>query len=373
MGRFDSYILSHLMRVFGFFALILVGVYWINRVVILLDRYLSEGQSGWLLFELTLLSLPSVMLIVLPVAAFVASAYATNRLHSDSELVVVQATGYSVFRLARPYFVFGVLVALLLSVLAHFLVPASMAQLGEREDELAEAISARILVPGSFQSPTSGVTVYVRDILADGQLQGLLVTDRRQPNRETTYSARTALLVRDPDGPKLIMFDGMAQTLEMPGQRLSVTRFTDFTVAIGSLVTRTASTRIDYRALPTSALLNPTPEIEERTRRDAGYLKREAHERFSQALMSIGAAVLGFASLMIGGFSRFGLWRQISLAVVLVIAVKLIDNAALDLASSGTGRMYLVYAAPALSGILCLVLLSIADRGPAFFRRRQGA
>ncbi len=36
MSKFDRYMLSQLMTLFGFFALILVSVYWINRAVSLL-------------------------------------------------------------------------------------------------------------------------------------------------------------------------------------------------------------------------------------------------------------------------------------------------------------------------------------------------
>ena len=35
LTRFDRYILSQLMMLFGFFALVLVMVYWVNRAVVL--------------------------------------------------------------------------------------------------------------------------------------------------------------------------------------------------------------------------------------------------------------------------------------------------------------------------------------------------
>lgn len=371
LGRFDRYLLSQVMRVFGFFALVLVGVYWVNRSVLLLDRYLSQGQAGGLVLELTLLSLPSIMTIVLPVAAFVASAYATNRLHADSELVVVQATGFSVFRLARPFLLFGLLVGGLMLLLTNLLVPASMVELNQREDQLAEAMSARLIVPGTFQSPARGVTVYVRDVTAEGELQGLLVADRRNPASETTYSARSALLVQDPEGPKLIMFDGMAQTLEREGARLSVTAFEDFTIAIGSLITPPGPGRLDWRELPTAELLAPSAATVEETRRSADVLRREGHERLTQPLMAVGAAVLGYAALMVGGFSRFGLWRQIALAVLLIVLVKLVDNAALDLAARGPAQLPVAYAAPALSAVICVALLAVGNSG--FRLRRRSA
>ncbi len=110
MSRFDRYMLSQLMMLFGFFALVLVTVYWINRAVVLFDRLIADGQSAWTFLEITALTLPYVIRIVLPVAALVAAIYATNRLSGESELVVMRATGFSPFRIARPVVYFGLIV-----------------------------------------------------------------------------------------------------------------------------------------------------------------------------------------------------------------------------------------------------------------------
>jgi lipopolysaccharide export system permease protein len=372
VGRFDRYILSHLIRVFAFFALVLVGIYWVNRAVILLDRYLAEGQAGARVLEMTVLSLPAIMTIVLPVAGFVAAAFVTNRLHSDSELVVVQATGYSAFRLARPFAVFGVALAALMLVLGHLVVPESFKRISKIEADLAAAISARLLVPGSFQSPVAGVTVYVRDIAPDATLEGLLLTDRREGIRETTYSAHRALLVRHAEGPRLVMFDGMAQTIDTRTNRLATTVFETATVAIGTLVDAPAERRVDYRSLSTLALLHPTEEMSARTGRTIEHLFREAHLRTTEALLSVGAVLVGFAALMLGGFSRFGLWRQIVLAVLLIVLVKLTDNAAIDLSKQNPDLWWAVYLSSIFALLLCWLLLWLGNGtiGAWLHRRR---
>ena len=95
------------MMVFGFFALVLVSVYWVNSAVRLFDRLISDGQSVWVFLEMTALPLPNVIRLMLPVAAFVAVVHAPNRKAGESELVVMQATGFSPFRLARPVLYFG--------------------------------------------------------------------------------------------------------------------------------------------------------------------------------------------------------------------------------------------------------------------------
>ncbi|MGI9390181.1 MAG: LPS export ABC transporter permease LptF, partial [Boseongicola sp.] len=46
MGKFDKYLLAQLLWLFGFFALVLVLVYWVNRAVILFDQLIANGQSA---------------------------------------------------------------------------------------------------------------------------------------------------------------------------------------------------------------------------------------------------------------------------------------------------------------------------------------
>ena len=111
MPRFDRYLLVQLLAVFGFFALVLVSVYWVNRAVGLFDQLIGDGQTALVFLEFSLLTLPNVIRVVLPVAAFAASVYVANRLIQDSEMVVMQATGFSSFRLARPVLWFGLIVA----------------------------------------------------------------------------------------------------------------------------------------------------------------------------------------------------------------------------------------------------------------------
>ena len=102
MPRIDRYLLSQFLQLFGFFALVLVGIYWMNKAVGLFDQLIGDGQSALIFLEFSLLTLPLVIKLVLPVAAFIATVYVTNRMMSESELVVMQATGFSAFRLARP-------------------------------------------------------------------------------------------------------------------------------------------------------------------------------------------------------------------------------------------------------------------------------
>ena len=66
MPRFDRYLLVQLLAVFGFFALVLVSVYWVNRAVGLFEQLIGDGQTALVFLEFSLLTLPNVIRVVLP-------------------------------------------------------------------------------------------------------------------------------------------------------------------------------------------------------------------------------------------------------------------------------------------------------------------
>lgn len=326
--------LSQLMVLFGFFSLVLVGVYWVNRAVLLFDQLIGDGQTALVFLEFTALTLPSVIRLVLPVSAFVAAVYVTNRMMSESELVVMQATGFSPFRLARPVLYFGLIVALMMAVLMHLLVPASRTQLNLRSAEITRNITSKFLTEGAFLHPTDGITVYVREITTLGEFHDIFLSDARGLAKTTTYTAKRALLVRADTGPKLIMFDGMAQTLDLETNRLFTTSFSDFSYDIGGLIAVQAPGAKRAAELDTLTLLAAQPDDLASAGQGRSVFLQEAHNRLSQPLLATVAALLGFSALMTGGFSRFGVWRQIIGAVVALIVTQLINNAATDLAQS---------------------------------------
>ncbi|WP_102222737.1 LPS export ABC transporter permease LptF [Acidimangrovimonas sediminis] len=354
MSRFDRYMLSQLMALFGFFSLVLVLVYWVNQAVLLFDRLIGDGQTALVFLEFTALSLPNSIRLVLPVSAFAATVYVTNRLTRESELVVAQSTGMSSFRLARGVLAFGIIVALLLSVLVHVLVPASRATMAVRQARMDADVTSRILTEGKFLHPSDGITIFIRHITPDGELKAVFLSDGRSPDSRTTYTANHALLVNTGGTPKLVMFDGMAQTLHMDTRRLSTTRFKEFTYEIGSALGSGVPPVPSMNELSTWTLLHPTPAELKLTGKTAGEFWFEGNTRLAEPLNGLAATFLGFAVLMVGAFSRFGLGRQIFVAIVLLIVMQLLINAGANMGQKSPGLWGLTYV-PAAYGMIVSV------------------
>lgn len=372
MARFDRYMLSQLLVLFGFFSLILVLVYWINRAVRLFDQLIADGQTAWVFLELTSLSLPSIIRAMLPVSAFVAAIYVTNRMASDSELTVVQATGYSPWRLARPVVCFGAIVALMMAVLTNLLVPLSSERLALRTQEVSQNMTARLLTPGEFLTPSDGVTFYIRDISPAGEMLDVFISEDPGPDRQVTYTASRAYLVRTDKGPQLVLVSGLVQTLDRETARLTTTAFDDFVYDVGSLLDPDTTPARTVGGLSTPELLSPSPALLEEVGRTRGDLILRGHDRFGQAFLAFAAALVGFSALIVGGFSRFGLWRNMLLAVGLVTVMQVMDGVGARLAGDDARLWPLMYLAGATGVALSAVLLWIASR-PAMLRPRRAA
>ncbi len=373
MGRYDRYILSQLLVLFSFFSLVLVSVYWVNTAVGLFDRLIASGQALRVFLEFSALSLPQIILLVLPVSAFVAAIYVTNRMISESELVVMQTAGCSAIRLLRPVFFFGIAVAVLIAILAHVLVPAARAQFMDRSREVSRDMTGRLLREGQFIHPTHGITVYIREITDLGEFRDLFLQDRSDPAVEITYTAQRALLVDSEEGPRLVMFSGAAQTVQTADQRLTLVEFDDFSYDIGGLIDAPGGRLFNIRELGTLTLLFAPREFIEAQGATVASYRFEGHDRIARSFFALFVPIIAAATLMLGAFSRFGIWPQILLAIVLIVPLQMTWNAAESIGSRQEGMAYLAYLQPILAAATTAVMVWLAMKGRRPRRREVAA
>ena len=193
-----------------------------------------------------------------------------------------------------------------------------------------------------------------RSIEEDGSLKDVFLSDRRDPETTVTYTALRAFLVRDEQNARLIMVDGLAQQLETETQELSTTTFADFSYDISELLRADGPTTRGIRELgPRELLFQRDQLIEEGF--SEGHLAEELHLRFARAVICLAVALIGFSALQLGTFSRFGVWRQIILAVFVLIALEMLRGFVSEPVLENPHVWPLIYL-PALLG-LCIAAL----------------
>lgn len=369
MRRLDSYIFRQILGPFLFFVLVFTGVIWLTQSLRVIDTVVNNGQSAMVFLEFTLLLLPMVLSIVLPISLFAAVLYAINRLFSDSEIVVMMAAGLSGTAILRAVTAFGVAVMLVVYLMTLYLMPVAQREMRERVMQIRGDVAVAFMREGAFLTPIESVTVYLRETGPSGELLGVFVQDERDPNREVTYTAEKALLVRDGEGTRLLMFDGMAQSMAGPSKRdLTVLRFDKLAYDL----TTFADTGVERTRKPSEMFL---PKLLSITEEDAGgravgEYRAEAHEALSAPLYTLVLPLLAVAFVVGAGFRRQGFAGRIVLAAAAGLGVRLAGLAAKSLVT-GTAALWPLMYVPPLLGIL--VSLWILSGLRLFPRRRTGA
>ncbi len=362
--------------------LVFTGVIWLTQSLQVIDRVVESGQGAAVFLEFSALLLPFVMSIVLPIAAFGATLYAVNKLFSDSEIVAMLAAGMSTLALARPAAIFGAAVTAALFAITLWLTPTAAASLRDRVEALRADIANALIFEGRFMHPSSGLTIYVRDNLASGEMRGVFVHDQRDPRAEVTYSARRALLTRD-DGdtqvaargedaragaPRLVMFDGAAQRIDPETGALSLLRFETLVFDLAQFM-RDASNRAPRpRERFVFELIAPTAE--QLGGYALGRFYAEGHGQISGPLYALALPLVAVAAIMGAGFSRRGYGARVALAVAIGVGLRLTGLALRSATTAEPALWPLMYAPPILGGGVALWLLA---RGGAPRRRARPA
>ena len=358
MTRFDRYFLYQLYVAFGFFSLVLVAVFWTNQAVLLFDKLISDGHSARIFLEFSILSLPKAVSIVFPISSFAAAIYVTNRLDHESELTVVRAAGIGTLRLSRPVLIFGLSIATLMLGMTNYVMPTSKKQLHYREHQISSNLSAKLLREGSFVHPHTNSTVFIEDITDSGELKNVFLSDYRSESISRIYTAEKAYLLRLKDSTKLVLVDGMTQTLNNETQLLSSTMFDDLTFDVGQFFTQNKVPKRQLDDISTRELFSNPDQILIETGSEIGHLLEESHGRFHKPLLCLFAALIGFAAVTSAGYSRVGSGRQIIFAIFLLVLIKLVEGAVTDLLYQKEENWPLAYA-PSFFAFVCFIILVI--------------
>jgi lipopolysaccharide export system permease protein len=225
MRKLFFYILRQIVGPFLLFTLILTLVVWMTQSLRLLDLVINRGQSAAIFAYLTMLMIPSLLVVIAPIAFFGAALYALNKLHNDSELVVMWSAGISRFQLALPVLTASLLVMAICYACSLYLMPLGQRTMKDKVFDIRADIGAAILREGAFTTPSDGLTVFIRELAPGGEIRGILVHDNREPKRPLTYLAESGVLAQTQEGARLIMQNGNIEQGEGGGGRLSVLKF----------------------------------------------------------------------------------------------------------------------------------------------------
>src|SRR3954451_24179294 len=296
MGSIDKYIFRTTLASFALVLVSLTGVIWITQALRGIDLMTSQGQTIITFLGITSLVIPALVLIIAPIALMIAVSHTLNKLATDSEIIVMNAAGYSPFRLFRPFFYATCVVALMVAFIGAYLAPDGMRRIKQWDAEITADILTNILQPGRFAQLDQNLTIRIRERLPGGVLAGIFVDDRRDPKERVSIIADHGTVLKNGGGSFLILEDGNLERFETGKRDPALVAFGRYAFDMSKFSNRGHDVALGIRERYLWELMSPAPD-DPIYKTLTGQFRAELHDRFLAPVYPFAFSVLTFAFL----------------------------------------------------------------------------
>ncbi len=367
MNTISTYVfrqsLGPLLAILGALAAIAILTQGLNQ----LDIIVTNRRAGFAFAWVTILALPQLISLILPMALFIAVVYALNRMQSESEIAVLYGAGVSRQRLARPIMQLAVLAAIIHLAINCIIQPWSFEERRNVFYDLRTDIASSLVEEGSFTYPADGLTLYARSRGGGGELRDLLINDSRTPPG-ITYTARAGAIVTIEGAPAIVMRDGQVQRQTEQGG-VDVLDFDRYVLKFDGVFDEPDLffLKASDRTLFDLFFPDRTAHYDQR---NINEFLSEAHGRLSAPLLNIALALIAIIGVLMGDFSRRGYGRRIMWASAIALVVRLSSLVTQAAAVDDPQLNALQYALPLAVIVISGVVLG--GKGSSRKRREMG-
>ncbi len=352
----DKYILRQFLTPFILILTVLTLVIWMTQTLQRLELLVDNGQNLGYFLYLSILVIPSLLVVLIPFSMFGACIYALYRMHVDSEIAVMFATGISRTRVALPILIVTFFGALATLYIALDLSPRTYRTLKQNVINIRSDVASSVLRSGEFIKIIDGFTIYVQEVNSNNQFTGLLVNDYRNPEQPRTYLAQRGVLRNSDNGPVLILAGGNFQRLRKSTGEVQYLPFEETRINIAS-VQGEQELQLELTERYLSELLDPDLS-NEWEQRNQGKMLAEAHNRLTTPFHIFAYVLIALYALIGGAYSRRGYGLRAALAGIGVIGIKILGYMVKTMAET-SNLQWLQYAIPIV--IICVVLFLLFD------------
>jgi lipopolysaccharide export system permease protein len=322
MRLIDRYLLRQLLGPTVLATVALTAVALLSQSLSALDLIVNQRQSALVFAQITLLAMPQLINMVLPIALFVASLVALNRLHTEQEIVVCFAGGMSRWRVISPAVRLASTLAVLALMMNLFIQPVAFRDLRKTMFAVRTDLAATMIREGEFREPSPDLTVYAQSIDNHGVIHNLFIHKMKADGSATTYTAAEGRLEQRNGRPVLVMNNGSNQEFSKAG----VLNFLTFDEYIYDLtpLTNTAEL-VHYKASDRFLHELVFPDMQQDwERRNRLKMLAEANDRIASPLYNIAFVALALWAIVGGGFNRLGYGRRIAAAAATAAGVRIL-------------------------------------------------
>jgi lipopolysaccharide export system permease protein len=368
MGSIARYIFRSTTTAFIVVLVSLTAVIWVTQALRDIDLMTNRGQSIAVFLGITSLLIPMLVLVIAPFALFIATAHNLNKLANDSEIIVLNAAGMSPWLLFRAFLPVALTVSLLVTILSVYLAPQGLRLLREWVTAVNASVVSSIVQPGRFVTVIGNVTINIAARDTSGQLHGVFIDDRRDPNDRITVIADRGDILENKQGSFLVLQNGTVQRQDSQRDPNMVT-FERYAIDLAQFSRAAEAVNYSMHARFLWQLLFPDTNDRNSPQKTAEF-RAELFDRLMTPIYPLAFAIIAFAYLGAPRTTRETRVSALTGAIASVLAVRLSG-----FVSTIVGVKYpmflalqFIVAGIALAGGLYAIRQGIAVEPPAFVK-----
>ncbi len=364
MAIFSRYIFRQALSALVLILISLTAVIWIAVALKQLKLVTTSGQDATTFLLITTLAVPKLLALIAPIALLIAAIFVLNRLSGDSELIIVTASGGSLWRFAAPLLLIAALVSGGAMLVNHLVMPASMKEVRSLITKVRTDLITQVLQPGKFAEADGGVTVHVRERSLNGDLLGVLFHDARKAKEITTLSAERGRIIKTESGTFLRLQNGAIIRQAGVIAPSEIIRFESYAIDLSSL--QKAAPKHSWRANEryTSELIN-LDTSDPYVQRARGKLVAELHERFAGPLYPFVFVLIALAFMGQAQSTRTSRTKAMVASFVAAAIFRVLGLAANNMIARDDSAIPLLYLVPVAGIAFALLIIRITGRPTA--------
>ncbi|MGB7694620.1 MAG: LPS export ABC transporter permease LptF [Pseudolabrys sp.] len=296
MGSINEYILRATLGAFLIVLVSLTAVIWVTQALRDIDIMTSQGQTILVFVGITGLIIPLLVLVIAPIALLIAVAHVLNKLSNDSEIIVMNAAGMSPWVLFRAFVAAALVVSVLVGAISAYFAPKGLRMLRDWLTEVRANVVSSIVQPGRFTTIENGVTIHIRERRPNGQLAGIFLDDRRNPNERVTVLSEIGELLDNESGTYLVLQKGIVQRQETGQRDPAMVVFDRYAFDLSQFAGGAQSAKYSIRERYLWQLLFPDPKDQFYVEQP-GQFRAELHDRLMAPLYPLAFVVIAYAYL----------------------------------------------------------------------------
>lgn len=331
-----------------------------------IDLIIENRQSALTFLYITVLALPQLFSIIMPLAVFMAMLYALNRLNVDSELVVTKASGFSPWQITSPALRIATYALIAHLIINLFIQPFTFREMRKALLEVRTDIASKLVRAGEFSEPTPGLTIYASEILPSGQMQGVMIYDERSADTPVTYFADQGNISTIDGKTTFTLTNGNLHFINDNGA-MDITDYESNTYDLTQLLAIDPVLRLKASDRYLHELFAPDPDAYAHPKWENEF-RAEGHSRLSSPLYNIALVLLALSFLARGDHQKMGYGRKIAIAAALGFTIRLSGFAIASAAEDNPALNIVQYFVPLSVSIMCIWYLLNKRRAKNIFK-----